>query len=143
MSILVQLGANYTAFIQFGFFVFTITFLTIYVYGPYFDAYDKRIEQTKGGEELASDAAKKAQDVKSTFEKEARALAAKIKGIFDDEKSTGQIEAEKILSAAKAESNKLVEENRVKLTTTVAHVASELSKQAPTLSKNIKEKLLG
>lgn len=143
MSILVQLGANYTAFIQFGFFVFTISFLTIYVFGPYFEAYDKRIEQTKGGEELASDAAKKAQDVKATFEKEARALAAKIKGIFDDEKSAGQAEADKILSTAKAESTKVIEENRVKLATTVAHVASELSKQAPALSKNIKEKLLG
>lgn len=143
MSILFQLGANYTAFIQFGFFVFTITFLTIYVFGPYFEAYDKRVEQTKGGEELAHDAAKKAHDVKTTFEQEARALAAKIRGIFDQEKATGQTEAEKILSTAKSESSKQIEENRVKLATTVAHVASELSKQAPALSKNIKEKLLG
>lgn len=143
MSILIQLGANHTLFIQFAIFVFTVSFLTIYVFGPYFKARDQRLEKTKGGEELAQEASKKAQTVKQTYETEARSLTAQIKAIFDAEKNQAQQEADVILSKAKSESGKIVEENRSRLATTVAHVASELSKQAPQLSKNIKEKLIG
>ena len=45
MEILLQLGANKTAFIQFVLFVLSIGFLTIYVYGPYFKAYDERLKK--------------------------------------------------------------------------------------------------
>jgi len=104
MSILIQLGANHTLFIQFAIFVFTVSFLTIYVFGPYFKARDQRLEKTKGGEELAQEASKKAQTVKQTYETEARSLTAQIKAIFDAEKNQAQQEADVILSKAKSES---------------------------------------
>ena len=67
MEILLQLGANETAYIQFFLFIISISFLTIYVYGPYFKANDERLKRTKGADTVAKEASDEAKSLALIF----------------------------------------------------------------------------
>ena len=83
MEILLQLGANETAFIQFVLFIITISFLTVVVYGPFFKAYDQRVKLTKGAETVAGETQDEAKKLEQIYQVRAREINDKIKTVFD------------------------------------------------------------
>jgi F-type H+-transporting ATPase subunit b len=136
MEILLQLGANETAYIQFVLFLVSIGFLTIYVYAPYFKAYDERLNRTKGADTVAKEAADEAKSLALIFQTKARETNDKIKNIFDLKRvEAGRLSAE-ILSEAKstAEKNTLaaradIENQKQKAQSEVLALATEISAQ--------------
>lgn len=136
MEILLQLGANKTAFIQFVLFVLSIGFLTIYVYGPYFKAYDERLKRTKGADTVAKEAADEAKSLALIFQTKARETNDTIKNIFDLKKTEAGKLSTEILSEAKttAEKNTAVaradiENQKTKAQADVQTLAAEISAQ--------------
>lgn len=105
VQILVQLHANSTAYFQFIIFVAAISFLTMYVYNPYFKAADKRFQKTKGADAVAKDAAAEAKNLQLVYQTKARAVNNKIREIYDAEKSKALKKAAEILSQAKAQAD--------------------------------------
>lgn len=103
MEILLQLGANQTAFIQFILFVITISFLTVFVFNPYFKAYDKRHALTKGADLVTYETQDEAKKLEQVYQLRAREINDKIKNVFDQAKNEGTSSAGKIIDEAKAE----------------------------------------
>ncbi|MBC7742737.1 MAG: hypothetical protein H7061_11095 [Bdellovibrionaceae bacterium] len=101
MEILQQLGANETAFIQFVLFIITISFLTVVVFNPFFKAYDQRLKQTKGADQVASETQEEAKKLGQIFQARAREINDKVRNIFETSKSEANESATKILSQAK------------------------------------------
>ena len=102
MAILLQLGANQTAFIQFIIFIISISFLTIFVYGPYFKALDQRQQQTKGAEQVDTEAQEEAKNLESIFKAKAREINEKIKNIFDTSRIQASGAVTSVVDDAKA-----------------------------------------
>ena len=102
MAILLQLGANETAFIQFIIFIVSISFLTIFFYGPFFKAYDQRLQQTKGADQVASETQDEAKKLESIFKSKAREINEKIKNVFDASRAQASEKAAAVLNEAKS-----------------------------------------
>ncbi len=101
MEILLQLGANETAFIQFVLFIITISFLTIVIYGPFYKAYDLRLKLTKGAEQVASETQDEAKKIDQIYQVRAREINEKIKNIFDSSRKQASDSAGIVLTKAK------------------------------------------
>ena len=101
MEILRQLGANETAFIQFIIFIVSISFLTVFVYGPYYRAYDQRLKQTKGADLVATETQEEAKKIESIFQSRAREINQKIKTIFDNSRNQASVKMNSTLEQAK------------------------------------------
>lgn len=143
MAILQQLGANYTAYYQFVLFIIAISFLTFYVFAPYYQAFDKRLEKTKGGEELAQEYSKKTIEATKEYEQEARLINSKIKSIYDEQRSEAQKLTEKTIQQARQEAQQLIEGQRQSLADNIQRVSLELKTLTGDIAKSIKEKLVG
>ncbi len=137
MEILQQLGANQSAIIQFFIFAIAIAFLTTFVFGPYFKAYDQRLLKTKGAENVAKDTIEETKNLNLIFQSKAREVNDKIKSVYNAESEAAKKTAEELLKTAKAESSKIIETSRQQLSTQVAQSAS----QVQTLSKDIAQQL--
>ncbi len=143
MEILLQLGANETAFIQFFLFVISIAFLTIYVYGPYFKAYDERQKRTKGADAVAKDTADEAKNLALVYQSKARETNEKIKSIFDHKKTdAGKITAD-ILSEAKSAAEKNTQSARADIVNQKNKAQSEVLTLAQEISIQLKNKFEG
>lgn len=101
MEILLQLGANETAFIQFVLFIITISFLTVVIYGPFFKAYDQRLKLTKGAEAVAGETQDEAKKLEQIYQVRAREINDKIKNVFDKSRSQAGEAAAVVLNQAK------------------------------------------
>lgn len=101
MQILLQLGANETVFVQFIIFIVAISFLTIFVYGPFFKAYDQRLKQTKGADQVAYETQEEAKKLESIYQVRAREINQKIKDVFDASRKQAGEAAATILNQAK------------------------------------------
>lgn len=143
MEILLQLGANKTAFIQFVLFVVSIGFLTIYVYGPYFKAYDERLKRTKGADTVAKEAADEAKNLALIFQTKARETNEKIKNIFDLKKTeAGKLSAD-ILSDAKATAEKNTAAARADIENQKSKAQADVQALATEISTQLKQKFEG
>lgn len=143
MEILLQLGANETAFIQFVLFVVSIGFLTIYVYGPYFKAYDERLKRTKGADTVAKEAADEAKNLALIFQTKARETNEKIKNIFDLKKTeAGKLSAD-ILSDAKATAEKNTAAARADIEIQKSKAQADVQALATEISTQLKQKFEG
>jgi F0F1-type ATP synthase membrane subunit b/b' len=140
MEILLQLGANETAFIQFLIFVLSISFLTIYVYGPYFKANDERNKRTKGADIVAKEAADEAKNLALIYQTKARENNEKIKTVFENKKA----EAAKITTELLAEAKILTEKNtqaaRTDIENQKAKAQTEIQNLAAEISLQLKQK---
>lgn len=143
MGMLQSLGINSTALIQFVIFVFTITYLAVFVFKPFSEAQEERSVRTKGGEDLAQEYHKKTIELHSEYEVLAREVHSKISEIYAKARATANAEYEKLVGEARAEANKKIEENRAKIAKTVASVSEELNAQTPGVALMITQKLLG
>lgn len=143
MEILLQLGANKTAFIQFVLFIVSISFLTIYVFNPYFRAYDKRLQETKGADQVAFETQEEAKKLESIFQVRAREINAKIQGIFDTQKKQGGDSANIILNQAKAAVADSAEKARQDIENQKNNAAKEIQKVSQDVAAEISKKLTG
>jgi F0F1-type ATP synthase membrane subunit b/b' len=140
MEILIQLGANKTAIIQFLLFVITISFLTVFVYGPYFRAYDERHKRTKGAEAVAKEAEDEAKTIASIYQTKAREINDTIKKLFEakrteaaklasDMVSTSRVAAETEAGAARKSINVESERARQQIKTISAEISQQLKQK--------------
>lgn len=143
MEILLQLGANKTAFIQFVLFVVSIGFLTIYVYGPYFKAYDERLKRTKGADTVAKEAADEAKNLALIFQTKARETNEKIKNIFDLKKTEAIKLSTDILSDAKATAEKNTAAARADIENQKSKAQADVQALATEISTQLKQKFEG
>ncbi|MFZ3230117.1 MAG: ATP synthase F0 subunit B [Pseudobdellovibrio sp.] len=126
MEILLQLGANETAFIQFLLFIVAISFLTIVVFNPYFKAYDERHKLTKGADRVADEAQDEAKKLLQIYQLKAREINEKIKAIFEASKTEAIKSGSIVTDAAK---------NSVQLTT------EDVFKQIQNQKKNAEQQI--
>lgn len=127
MEILLQLGANETAFIQFLLFVVAISFLTVVIYNPFFKAYDERHKLTKGAEQVANDAQDEAKKLTQIYQLKAREINDKIRTIFDGQRQEALKSASILIDTAKAE-----------VTKTTAAALSEIQTQKQSAGQQVK-----
>ncbi len=143
MEILIQLGANQTAFIQFGLFIITITFLTVVVYGPFFKAYDQRVKQTKGADQVANETQDEAKKLEQIFQVRAREINEKVKTIFEDSRKQGAEAASISLGKAKDFASLSVETARKELENQKAIAQQSIKTISEEVSQEIAKKLTG
>lgn len=143
MEMLQSLGINATAAIQFVIFILTFIFLRTYVFSAYFQAYEKRNEKTKGGEELANEYLGKTSELQALYQTEARKVAAEINGIYQQKKGEALNEQESIVSQARSEAQKRIESSRVSIAEAVSSASGLLKGQVNNVALSITNKLLG
>lgn len=140
LQILTQLGANFTAFIQFGIFIVSISFLTVVVYGPFFKAYDERVKLTKGSDQIAEETEGEARKMAVIFQTRAREINQKIQKVFDSSKAQASETANTILNQGKAVVSEITDRARAdigaqkataekQVTTISADVATEIARK--------------
>jgi F-type H+-transporting ATPase subunit b len=142
MAILEQLGINQTAYVQF--FIFLIAYITLsqVVFKPYMSAYEERERRTKGGEDLAQELIQQSVELKHQYEQKARQVNGEIKTIYDSFREQAAKEYNEILARARAESQKLIEEARLKVGGEVLEAAKKLKEETPIVASAITHKLL-
>jgi F-type H+-transporting ATPase subunit b len=138
-----QLGFNWTFFIQFGLFIFTISFLALYVFKPYNEASKSREQQTKGSEEIATDLEKKSLELYTQYEKKAREVNFQIQDVYRLARQQVATENEKVISNARLEATRVIEENRKKIKEIVTSVKASLRTEIPQIVQALTQKLLG
>lgn len=143
LKILLQLGANETVFIQFGVFIVAIAFLTVFVYGPFFKAYDQRLQQTKGADQVAYETQDEAKKLESIYKNKAREINEKIKNIFEDSRKVGSEKANEILSAAKSEVQTQTEKARTQVEAQKNNVQKDIAAISTEVANEISKKLSG
>lgn len=143
MEILLQLGANETAFIQFFLFLISISFLTIYVYGPYFKAYDVRLKRTKGADTVAKEAADEAKNLALIFQSKARENNDKIKSVFDVKKNEASKKSSEVLNEAKIVAEKNTATARADIEVQKNKAQTEVQALAAEISAQLKQKFEG
>lgn len=135
MEILLQLGANQTAFIQFVLFIVAISFLTVVVYNPFFKAYDERLKLTKGADQVANETQDEAKKLEQIYQVRAREINGKIQNIFDSSRKQASESSATILNQAKEAATQSTEKSR-------ADIASQKQK-AEQLAQSISEEVAG
>ncbi len=133
MEILLQLGANKTAFIQFFLFIVTISFLTVVIYGPFFKAYDQRLKLTKGADQVATEAQDEAKRIEQIYQVRAREINEKIKNIFEASKKQAVESGAILLTQTKESITASAEKSRADIATQ----KNNAEKMAQTISNEI------
>lgn len=142
-DILLQLGANETAFIQFFIFVISITFLTIFVYGPFFKAYDERQKQTKGADQVAIETQEEAKRIESIFQMRAREINGKINAIFETSKKQAQDSSAIIINEAKTLATNMTDTARKEIDIQKQNAEKNILNVSQEVSSEISKKLTG
>jgi F-type H+-transporting ATPase subunit b len=143
LKILLQLGANHTAFIQFVVFIVGISFLTVVVYGPFFKAYDKRLQQTKGADQVAYETQDEAKRLDLIYKSKAREINEKIKNIFEESRKIGTDKANETLTAAKTEVQAHTEKARATVEAQKNAAQKDVAAISAEVANEISKKLSG
>lgn len=141
-EILKQLHLDGTFFIQLAIFAVAYGFLSRVLFQPYAKALDERENRTKGGEDLAIELHKKANELRQQYESKARLVSGDVKTIFDDYRAQANIEISQILTKARAESQRLIEAASKKVGLEIAEAQQQLSSEIPLVMQEISRKLL-
>lgn len=143
MQILQQLGANQSAIIQFFIFAISIAFLTVFVFNPFFKAYDERLEKTKGVENVAKDTIEETKNLNLIFQSKARESNDKIRNIYDTERSAAQKKSEDILKTAKADADKILVSSRSEIASQVSQSKSQVASLSQEIATQLTQKFEG
>ena len=143
MEILLQLGANKTAFIQFVLFIVSISFLTKVVYGPFFKAYDQRLNQTKGADLVATETQEEVKKIESIYKLRAREINEKVKNIFDLSKKQASESGSTVLNQAKIVATDLTEKARKEIATQQALAEKSIQSISEDVASEITKKITG
>lgn len=143
MEILLQLGANKTVFIQFVLFIITISFLTTVVYGPYFKAYDQRLKQTRGADQVATETQAEVKKIEAIYKLRAREINEKIRTVFEISKKEAGDSGAFVLNQAKAVATEGAEKARKEIALQRAGAEKEIMNISQDLAKDLAKKLTG
>jgi F-type H+-transporting ATPase subunit b len=143
MEILLQLGANGTAFIQFGLFIVAISFLTIVVYNPFFKAYDERLKLTKGADQVANETQDEAKKLEQIYQVRAREINNKIQSIFDASKKQASEASAAILNQAKESATEATEKSRADIAAQKQKAQQMVAAVSEDVAGEITKKLTG
>ncbi|HPI40258.1 MAG TPA: ATP synthase F0 subunit B [Pseudobdellovibrionaceae bacterium] len=143
MAVLAQMGINGSIFIQIAIFIFTITILTQFIFKPFALAEQERKSRTKGGEELATEILKRAASLKSDFESQAKSLHQEIGDIYFQARSSANAESEKIINAAKLDSQIVLKKSRDEIQQSLYEAQELIKGQTKEISMLIANKVLG
>ncbi len=143
LQILSQLGANYTAFIQFVIFIVSISFLTVVVYGPYFKAYDERVKLTKGSDQIAEETENEARKMEVIFQSRAREINQKIQNVFDTSKAQATETANTILNQSKTGVAETTERARTEIGAQKTKAEKEIAGISQDVAAEISRKITG
>lgn len=143
MEILLQLGANKTVFIQFVLFIITISFLTTFVYGPYFKAYDQRLKQTRGADQVAAETQAEVKKIEAIYKLRAREINEKIRTVFEFSKKEAGDSGSFVLNQAKAVATEGTEKARKEIALQRAGAEKEMVNISQDLAKDLAKKLTG
>lgn len=143
LKILLQLGANHTVFIQFFIFIVAISFLTVFVYGPFFKAWDQRLQQTKGADQVAYETQDEAKKLDLIYKNKAREINEKIKNIFEESRKLGTDKATETLSAAKTEVQAQIEKARAHVESQKNNAQKDVAAISAEVANEISKKLSG
>ena len=141
-EILKQLHLNHTFFIQFAIFAGAYTVLSRVLFQPYSKALEDREKRTKGGEELAVEIQKRAEDLRQQYETRARSVSGSVKTIFDDYRVEANRQFGDIVAKARAESQKLIEAARGKVGVEITEAQKQLKSEVSLVAQEISRKLL-
>ena len=143
MEMIQSLGINSTAIIQFGIFIFTFFFMRHYVFSAYHGALLRRLEKTKGGEELANEFAEKTAALHAQYQDKARKVSQEINTIYQKNKNEALVDADRVINQARAEAQKMIEAARVSIAQAISSATQSLKGQTSTVALSITNKLLG
>ncbi len=143
LQILLQLGANETVFIQFSLFVVTILFLTVVVYGPFFKAYDQRMNQTKGADQVADETQNEAKKLEVIYQSKAREINEKIKSIYENIRKGAVDQVSQVVSAGKTEVTDKADQARGQIQTQKNNAEKDLALVSQEVAAEISKKLTG
>ena len=143
MEILLQLGANETAFMQFVLFVVAISFLTVVVFGPFFKAYDQRHKLTKGAEQVANDAQDEAKKLVQIYQLKAREINDKIKTIFDGSRQEAVQSTTILIDTAKTQVAQTTETALSQIQAQKQNAGQQVKTISSDVSDEITKKLMG
>jgi len=143
LKILLQLGANSTVFIQFVIFIVAISFLTVFVYGPFFKAYDQRLQQTKGADQVAYETQDEAKKLDLIYKNKAREINEKIKSIFEESRKIGTEKAGETIAAAKNDVQAQTEKARTQVESQKASAQKDIATVSAEVANEISKKLSG
>ena len=142
-KILSQLGANQTAFIQFGIFILSISFLTVFVYGPFFKAYDERVKLTKGSDQIAEETENEAKKIEVIYQSRAREINQKIRDVFEASKTQATATANTILNQGKSSVASTTDQALADINAQKSKAANEISTISQDVASEISRKLTG
>ncbi len=143
MEILLQLGANETAFIQFLIFIISISFLTIVIYGPFYKAYDQRMKLTKGAEDVANETQDEAKKLEQIYQVRAREINEKIKTIFDASRKQASDASSIVLNQTKEAVTTSNEKARADIASQKQNAESLVKNISDDVASEITKKLTG
>lgn len=142
MAVLHALGIDSTVLYQFIIATLCFFALSTLVFGPYTQALFEREKRTKGGEEEAVELTKQAAEMRAYYEQKAREINGKIKTIFDASREESSKEHEVLVSKARAESQKVIDDTRARVTAEVAQAAQKMKDEVPLLAQAMTSQLL-
>lgn len=142
MAILSQLGIDGSFLFQVAIFCVAYFTLSRVIFMPYANAYQQRVSRTSGDEEVAQEAIKKAQDLRTQYESKAKEVSGKIKTIFDEYRAEAGEHASGVVAKAREESARLIEQSRENVSKEVAAAESALKKEVSLVSEEINKKML-
>jgi F0F1-type ATP synthase membrane subunit b/b' len=142
MNILEQLGLNQTYFFQLAIFVGTLILLGQFVFKDFAHLLEMRNQQTKGSEDVAVEVQQKTAQLASQYESRARQVNNEIKTIFDSYREDAGREYEKMVSKARTDSQKLIEETRQRVSVEIEQATKRLLEEVPVVAQAMTNKLL-
>lgn len=143
MEILLQLGANETVFIQFLLFVVTISFLTVFIFNPYFKAYDQRHKLTKGAEQVAGETQDEQKKLEQIYQLKAREINSKIKTIFDSSNQEASKVSQEKIELAKNQIAIKINESAKQIDLEKNNAEKQVLQIADGVSQEITKKIMG
>lgn len=141
-QVLQQLGINQTFFFYVVIQVIAIFILGQFIFRPFSEALQKRLENTTSLEEVAVETKIETQQIAARFEVKARELSKKIKTIFDDYRAQGQKEAETVLSETRKKADTLLSQQKTRINADLEKAKTEVAKEVKALSGDITQKLM-
>ena len=142
LNIMKALGVNETLVVQLGIFLFTFVILRVFVFKPYYAAFDGRHKSTQGNEDQAQELHAQTQELESLYQRKARSLNADVKSIYDKARLEANLENERILNEAKEKSRETLDKYRAHIQEEFNRAREGLIKEGPAIGATIAQKLL-
>jgi F0F1-type ATP synthase membrane subunit b/b' len=143
MDILKSLGVNSTLWIHLVCFLVSYVSFSQLVLKPYMAALREREKRTLGNEEAAVRLIEEAHELHEHYETKARALSSQIKGFYDQSRSEALKEYDRLVTTARDEAGKILDESRGKIATQIQGARQMLSAEVPAVGAAIAAKLAG